>query len=111
MTLYVENLLQGLPPTAEAELVTRLAEGGGFHLERIVSWGQATPDGDWYDQESDEWVLLLSGGAELLIEGEAMPRRLRPGDFLLLPAHRRHRVEWTAEDQPTIWLALHFKAA
>ena len=111
MTIYMENLIQGLPPAAEAELTTQLARGGDFRLERIVSWGQATPDGDWYDQAEDEWVVLLTGDAGLLIEGEATPRRLRPGDFLRLPAHRRHRVEWTAEDGPTVWLALHFSAA
>ena len=111
MTLYVENLLRDLPPAAEDELVTRLARGGAFRLERIVSWGQVTPEGVWYDQDQDEWVLLLSGAADLLIEGEAMPRRLRSGDFLLLPAHRRHRVEWTDKEAATVWLALHFSAA
>ena len=56
-------------------------------------------------------MILLAGGAGLLIEGEAAPRTLAPGDFLLLPAHKRHRVEWTAAGTETVWLALHFKPA
>ena len=60
-----------------------------------MSAGQATPPGEWYDQDTHEWVALLSGGAGLRFEDEAEPRVLSPGDYLLIPAHRRHRVEWT----------------
>lgn len=109
-TADISNLFADLPDGKGAEAVTRLAEGGAFRLERIVSTGQATPPGDWYDQDDDEWVILLAGEAGLLIEGEAAPHTLRPGDFLLLPAHKRHRVEWTAADRETVWLALHFTA-
>ena len=107
----ISNLFANLPDGKGAEAVTRLAEGGAFRLERIVSTGQATPSGDWYDKEEDEWVILLAGGAGLMLEGEAAPRALEPGDFVLLPAHKRHRVEWTAEGTETVWLALHFKPA
>lgn len=115
MALETGNLFAGLPegtpgaaPAAEA--FTPLAQGGSFRLLRIVSTGQATPPGDWYDQPEDEWVVLLSGGAGLLVEGEAAARALGPGDWLRLPAHCRHRVEWTAADGPTVWLALHFQS-
>ncbi len=107
----ITNLFADLPDGKGAEVFTRLAEGGAFRLERIVSTGQATPEGAWYDQAEDEWVILLAGEAGLLIEGEAAPHTLGPGDFLLLPAHKRHRVEWTAADTETVWLALHFKPA
>tara|TARA_R110002074_G_scaffold102632_3_gene221866 strand:- start:264 stop:611 length:348 start_codon:yes stop_codon:yes gene_type:complete len=107
----IANLFADLPDGRGAEVCTRLAEGGAFRLERIVSTGQATPEGAWYDQAEDEWVILLAGEAGLLIEGAAAPHTLRPGDFLLLPAHQRHRVEWTAADGETVWLALHFKPA
>lgn len=80
----------------------------GARLERIVSRGQATPDGEWYDQDANEWVVLLRGAAALRFEDEPEPRVLGPGDWLDIPAHRRHRVEWTAPDEPTIWLALHY---
>lgn len=109
------NLFAGLPEsspgTAEAaEAFLPLAQGGTFRLLRIVSTGQATPAGEWYDQPEDEWVVLLSGGAGLQVEGEPAARTLGPGDWLRIPAHVRHRVEWTAADRPTVWLALHFQA-
>jgi len=105
------NLGRGLPagPLA-AELAETLCRGEGLRIERIVSTGQATPEGEWYDQEGDEWVLLVAGAARLLIAGEAEERELRPGDWLLLPAHCRHRVIWTESDPPTVWLAIHFAA-
>ncbi len=78
-----------------------------MRIERIVSTGQSSPEGFWYDQSQDEWVIVLSGHAGLLIEGEA-ERRLGSGDFVFLPARKRHRVTWTAPDRPTLWLAVHF---
>jgi cupin 2 domain-containing protein len=101
------RLFEGLPAAAPEELVEDLLAGGRFVLKRIVSTGQATPPGAWCDQDEDEWVVLLTGSAGLLIEGEPAVRRLDPGDWLLLPAHCRHRVEWTAPERPTVWLALH----
>jgi len=79
----------------------------GLKIERIVSTGQRTPDDEWYDQAEDEWVVLLTGAARLFIEGEAQDRSLQPGDWLLLPAHCRHRVTWTQQTPATIWLAVH----
>lgn len=101
------NLFAGLPDSLPEELLEPLAEGGRFRLLRIVSTGQATPAGEWYDQPEDEWVVVLSGRAGLRVEGETI-REMAPGDWLLLPARCRHRVEWTAAGQPTVWLALHF---
>lgn len=101
------NLFAGLPVDPSREQFATLLEGSGFKLERIVSHGQATPPGEWYDQGYGEWVVLLQGSAALLIDGEAEPRRLQPGDSLYLPAHQRHRVEWTEAGSATIWLALH----
>ncbi|MHB8801619.1 MAG: cupin domain-containing protein, partial [Rhodocyclaceae bacterium] len=77
-------------------------------IERIVSTGQASPEGFWYDQPRDEWVLLLSGSAGLRFADEADVRELRPGDWLLIPAGCKHRVEWTDAAQPSVWLAVHF---
>jgi cupin 2 domain-containing protein len=105
------SLLSGLssPPCAE-EVVETLLERPAFRIERIVSTGQATPEGQWCDQETDEWVLVVKGRARLRIEGEAQDRELGEGDFVLLPAHCRHRVTWTEQDVPTVWLAVHFAA-
>lgn len=105
----MNNLLADLPGEIPEELIEVLLQTPGFHLERIVSAGQATPMGRWYDQETHEWVVLLAGAAGLLFEGEAQVRVLHPGDYLLIPAHRRHRVEWTDPEHHTVWLALHFR--
>jgi cupin 2 domain-containing protein len=101
------NILANLPDSAE-EILETLLEKPGIKIERIISSGQATPQGEWYDQPGDEWVLLLSGSAGLLIEGEISPRRLAAGDYLLLPAGCRHRVEWTDPEVKSVWLAVHF---
>ena len=107
--MEVSNLFAAIPDQIPEELSEILLQGSGFHLERIVSAGHGTPEGEWYDQDTPEWVLLLSGGAGLRLEGEAAVRVLKPGDCLNLPAHCRHRVEWTDPGQPTIWLALHYR--
>ncbi len=107
----LNNLFAGIPAEIPQEIIEVLLKAPGFHLERIVSAGQATPPDQWYDQETHEWVVLLSGGAGLRFEGEAEVRVLRPGDYLLIPAHCRHRVEWTDPDRPTVWLALHYRDA
>jgi cupin 2 domain-containing protein len=91
------------------EIFDVLVERPGLRIERIVSTGQVTPEGKWYDQGSDEWVLVVSGAARLRIEGEQTDRELGEGDWILLAAHCRHRVTWTREEPPTIWLAIHFR--
>lgn len=106
----VANLFRDLPEPLPEELFTVLAEGEGARLERIVSPpGHATPAGEWYDQDRDEWVIVLRGGAGLEIAGREALVELGPGDHLLLPARLRHRVAWTAPDQPTVWLAVHYR--
>jgi cupin 2 domain-containing protein len=102
------KLFDDLPERLREEEFTRLLDEPGFRLERIVSTGQATPAGAWYDQPEPEWVVLLTGSAGLLIADEPKPRRLAQGDWIVIPAGVRHRVEWTDPDQPTVWLALHY---
>ena len=104
----MDNLFADPPTQLPAVLVEVLVRSDGARLERIVSLGHATPPGRWYDQDSNEWVVLLRGAALLRFEDEPEPRRLAPGDWLDIAAHRRHRVEWTAPDEPTVWLALHY---
>jgi cupin 2 domain-containing protein len=105
----VNNLFAAIPEEMPQEIIEILLESSGFFLERIISQGQATPPGQWYDQETHEWVVLLSGAAGLLFAGEDQPRVLGPGDYVLIPAHCRHRVEWTDPEEKTVWLALHFR--
>ena len=104
------NILAFLPGGGHGEVFEPLVERNGVRIERIVSHGEATPEGEWYEQAWDEWVLVLSGRAGLLVEGEAEPCDLGPGDYLELPAFCRHRVIWTAPDEPTVWLAVHWEA-
>jgi len=101
------NLLSDLPPPSASEHVDALVSLAGTRIERIVSTGQASPPGFWHDQDGPEWVLVLAGSAGLLIEGEARPRTMMAGDHALIPAHARHRVEWTDPTVPTIWLAVY----
>jgi len=104
-----QNLLSPLPAVVPEEIFTVLLQGDRFKVERIVSAGQVTPPGEWYDQETHEWVLLLTGSAGLVFEGEPGVCTLRPGDYIHIPAHRRHRVEWTDAQQKTVWLAVHYR--
>jgi cupin 2 domain-containing protein len=103
----VNNLFDDLSARTDDEIVTELLAREGVRIERIVSTGQSTPADKPYRQEHDEWVLLVAGSAGLRIEGEG-ERNLRPGDNVLIAAHRSHWVTWTAKDEPTIWLAIHF---
>jgi cupin 2 domain-containing protein len=107
----VINLFDDLPARADEETFTELlSREAVVRIERIVSTGQSTPADKPHRQGHDEWVLLLAGSAGLRIDGEG-ERNLRPGDHLLIPAHRSHWVTWTARDEPTIWLAMHFLSA
>jgi cupin 2 domain-containing protein len=101
------NLFDGAPARADAEIFTEVLSRDDLRIERIVSTGQCTPADKPHRQGHDEWVLLLAGSAGLRIDGEG-ERNLRPGDHILIPAHRAHWVTWTAKDEPTIWLAIHF---
>ena len=97
--------------TAKDEQFSELLKRPGLRIERIVSTGQCSPPGFWYDQPDGEWVLLIQGSARLRFADEPEARTLNPGDFTDIAAHRRHRVDWTAPGQPTIWLAIHYAGA
>lgn len=99
------NLFAGIPEHAQEELFTTLLDNPHCRIERIVSFGQASPDGFWYDQDWDEWILLIAGSAELEVAGELVA--LVPGSHLMIRARTRHRVTKTDPLQPTIWLAIH----
>ncbi|AMV32060.1 Cupin domain protein [Pirellula sp. SH-Sr6A] len=100
------NLFTNLPSNLPDELFTTLLETDKLRVERIVSHGHSSPEDFWYDQDQHEWVLVLQGAARLSIEGDI--RELKPGDYINIPAHHKHRVEWTTPDQPTVWLAVFY---
>jgi cupin 2 domain-containing protein len=106
-TTMITNLF-ALPADTVEEQFVELLSRPGLKIERIVSMGQASPPGFWCEQEESEWVVVLAGEAQLRFEDEPEPRRLTPGDFIDIPSHRRHRVQWTHPGQPTVWLAIHY---
>ena len=110
MSVADGNLFADLPASAPDEIVGLLASGRGVRIERIVSTGQASPPGFWYDQPQAEWVVLLSGSAVLRFADEPGPRALNPGDHLFIAPRRRHRIEATDANRATVWLAAHFDA-
>ena len=101
------SLLAGLGSPQADEQVERLIDGPTVRIERIVSTGQASPPGFWYDQPDDEFVVLISGAARLRFETDDLTLELAPGDWVEIPAHVRHRVESTRAEPPTVWLAVH----
>ena len=102
------NLFEGIAPGRAEETFDVLAQSAAVRVERIVSTGQATPPGEWLAQERDEWVVVLRGRARLRFEDIDTPVVMGPGDHVTIPAHRRHRVEWTDPEQATVWLAVHY---
>jgi cupin 2 domain-containing protein len=103
----MSNILKGLPSALTNEVCETLAESDTVRIERIVSRGQTTAEGEWFDQDQDEWVLVMSGSADLLFEDDPIPCRMGAGDFVMIPAHRRHRVAWTVPETETVWLAIY----
>lgn len=77
-----------------------------IQIERIISTGQTTLSGQWYDQITDEWVILLQSEVELSYADDTRIK-LRAGDYLLIPVHTKHRVEYISIEPPCIWLAVH----
>jgi cupin 2 domain-containing protein len=104
--LFDKNLFDSLPTSIPDELIQVIAGNHHVRIERIASHGHASPDGFWYDQDENEWVIVLKGAARLRFDDRLV--ELKTGDFVNIPAHKRHRVEWTTPDEPTIWLAVFF---
>lgn len=105
----LKSLLNDIPPTLPEELCQTLLQKPTLRIERILSQGHQSPTDFWYDQDQDEWVLLVEGQARLsFANGESTT--LHAGDYLLIPAHCKHRVDWTPADRVTIWLAIYMES-
>lgn len=102
------NLFANMPASLPEELTTVLKEGDGVRIERIISQGHNSPAGFWYDQSESEWVLVIKGAARLEFEDRMVA--MSTGDYIHIPAHQKHRVAWTTPDEPTIWLAIHYRS-
>jgi cupin 2 domain-containing protein len=102
------NIFNRIPAELKDELIEVLLDAKGIIIERIVSRGHASPQDFWYDQDRDEYVILIKGSALLLFEGKDKVTAMNPGDSVNIPAHVRHRVEWTDPSQDTVWLAVFY---
>ncbi|MFO0975446.1 MAG: cupin domain-containing protein [Planctomycetaceae bacterium] len=101
------NIFDDIPHNMPAEVVQTLLLADDVRIERIVSHGHASPADFWYDQSQDEWVIVLTGAARLQFEDGGV--EMKVGDFIHIPAFRKHRVDWTTPDEPTIWLAVFYE--
>lgn len=108
MPAQVNNVFDNLPLAINCEVVERLVQTKQHRVERIVSHGQSSEAGFWYDQHEDEWVMVLQGAAKIRFQSSDRILELTPGDAVHIRARERHRVEWTTPDEPTIWLAVFF---
>ena len=102
------NIFSRVPDDLPDELFEDIVVTGEVKIERILSEAHSSPPGSWYDQEKSEWVIVLQGSAGILFDGSDETLVLKPGDWLNIPAHRKHRVEWTDPGEKTIWLGVHY---
>ncbi len=103
----MNNIFDAIPDNLETEVFNTLIDSNGVKIERIISKGHKSPESGWYDQDDNEWVLVLKGEATLLFsDGSSI--KMKTGDFIDIPAHKKHRVEWTNPKIETIWLAVYY---
>ena len=103
----VDNIFANIAKSLPEELFETLVKNQHVHIERIVSFGHKTAEDEWYDQQKSEWVMLLKGAAKIKFENSSVTE-LKPGDYINIPAHKKHRVDWTDENNETVWLAVFY---
>lgn len=104
----MKNIFKEIPADMNEEFFDILVQSGNVKVERIISKGHASPDSGWYDQEHNEWVIVLKGEAVLAFEPDREVN-LKPGNHVNIPAHTRHKVKWTVPNTETIWIAVHYQ--
>ncbi len=104
----VNNIFSAIPDDIPEELFQDILKTDSFKIERIVSKGHASPEGFWYNQKHHEWVILVKGGAGLRFENDDHLIEMKPGDYIHIPAHVKHRVEYTDPDAETVWIAVRY---
>jgi len=102
------NLFSSIPRHMSDEVFDTVLASDGCEIERIISKGHQSPPDYWYDQERNEWVMVLKGASKLKFKDDQSIVEMMPGDFICIPAHCKHRVEWTDPDVETIWLAIFY---
>ncbi len=109
MTVDIKNIFSGIKDQSPEEIFETIIKTNQFKIERIISSGQSTDKGNWYNQDRSEWVIVLKGSAGLIFEDNRKVVIMKPGDYINIPAHKKHRVEWTDPEGETIWLAVHYQ--
>ena len=104
----IRNIFSGLQEQTPDEILETILQTHQFKIERIISRDHSTTQGEWYDQDKNEWVLVLKGNAGLRFEDYNEVLVMKPGDYINIRAHQKHRVEWTDPEEETIWLAVHY---
>ena len=103
----MNNIFDAIPDDLKNEIFNPLVDTDKVKIERIISKGHRSPESGWYDQDTNEWLIILKGEAILLFDDDSSIK-LKTGDFTNIVAHKKHRVEWTKPDTETIWLAVHY---
>lgn len=109
LSMNQKNIFADLPAFEQGEIFETLLKNKTITIERIISVGKVSQETDWYDQESDEWVMILKGQAKLSFEHQPTVY-LNEGDYINIPAHLKHKVSWIDPSIKTIWLAIHYPA-
>ena len=105
--MKLKNIFESIPDNLDEEIFELLVQSENVKIERIISKGHTSPESGWYDQERNEWVIVLKGEAIISFENEKEVN-LRTGSHINIPAHKRHKVSWTDPKTETIWLAIHY---
>ncbi len=103
----MDNIFDNMPSDLTSEAFSNLLKTDAIKIERIISKGHKSPESGWYNQQQNEWLLLIKGRAVLTFEDQS-ERKLEAGDYLNIPAHQKHKVSWTDPDIETVWLTVHY---
>ncbi len=106
--MNIKNILRDIPNNIPEEIIEEIVSSENIRLERIISKGHSSPPNFWYNQEENEWVILIKGKAKLKFSDENELVELNTGDYINIPSHKKHRVEWTDPKSETIWLAVFY---
>ncbi len=107
--MIVKNIFENIPAVVTEEITDILVQKKDVRIERIISKGQSSPPGFWYDQDESEWIIIIKGSAKLKFENVPEDVEMKTGDYLNIPSHLKHRVEWTDPNEETIWLTAFYK--
>ncbi len=105
---FLKNIFSDIPKRLPDELIEIISEKQNIRIERIISRGHISSSDFWYDQDKQEFVMLISGEAKMRFEKGNTIVHMKAGDYIIISAHERHRVEWTSTDRDTVWLAVYY---